>query len=500
MKQSQSFFPCFVFAALLVLCACFAHAQVSVAIAPQPFLRFTNATGSPLAGGFLYTYQAGTTTLQNTYVDSLGMIQNPDPIPLDATGAPSNGSVQTMIWLGNLAYKFCLYDANLVPQGCKDNLTGYLGLLNLANTWTFQQTFSLPIVDTSTDNQMVFGAFGNQTTLDFPPPAENITLHFPNVGDTVVGRQTPDTLINKTLSTPLFNSSGCGIVNGPGTYICVVNANPTGTTTGTLTKLINAPSQATIAALTDVGGIQGICVAGCGNTGTATIQQSSLVPCVFDGPTIAGDYVGNSPTVVGDCHDTGAAYPIAGQPVGRVFTTNAAAGTYQIDLFPPELPPLGVRTIATAIGGSVPTTGTATFPILVRNFPAGALNSAGKAFRMQANFTISPNSSITSIGYFGWGGTSALGNYSTVVTQTASASQFTATLTVTCVVLTPGVSASAYCGWSIQTTAGTISTAPISVTSPLDLTQTLFVGPACSFSAGSGNTCNAVEYTLEQLN
>lgn len=196
----------FVFAALLLACATLVRAQVQVAISPNPFPQFLDASGKPVANGFLYTYQAGTITLSNTYIDSTGTVQNPDPIPLDATGAPSNGSTQTGIWLANQAYKFCLYTVALVQIGCKDNVTGYLNLLNLANSWTFAQTFSQAISDTLVDNQMVFGSPGTTTTLDFPPPVSNVVLHFPTTNADMVGRATTDTLTNKTLTSPTITS------------------------------------------------------------------------------------------------------------------------------------------------------------------------------------------------------------------------------------------------------------------------------------------------------
>lgn len=333
------------FAVIVLLCAVFSHSQVTVAIAPNPHPQFLDASGKPLASGFLFTYTAGTTSNLNTYVDSSGTIQNPDPIPLDVSGAPSNGSTQTGIWLANTAYKFCAYNAAMVLQWCTDNVTGYLGLLNLPNVWSFQQTFSLPIVDTATDNQLVFGSPGNQTTFDLPPPTGNVTLHSPNTNDTLVGRATTDTLLNKTLTAPVLSSpvvNGCAIINGPGSYFCIANQNPTGTTIGTLTKFVNAPLQAQIAAITDTSGIAGVCVSGCGNSANATIQQSGQVSCVFDGSTIAGDYVGISPSVGGSCHDMQAqTFPFItpangsltiGQVLGRVLTTNVGIGTYPIEL------------------------------------------------------------------------------------------------------------------------------------------------------------------------
>jgi hypothetical protein len=196
---------------LLLLCGG-AFAQVNVALAPPNHPQFFNSSGLPLSGGFIYTYLAGTTTLSNTYADSTGTVQNTDPILLDASGAPSNGTSQTGIWLANLAYKFCAFDSSMVQQWCTDNVTTYWQLLNFANTWTFQQTFSLPIVERSTDNQFFLGSPGVQTTLDFPPPVTPITLHFPNTDDTIVGRSTLDTLANKTFSD--IPKVGTGFVVG----------------------------------------------------------------------------------------------------------------------------------------------------------------------------------------------------------------------------------------------------------------------------------------------
>jgi len=120
----------------------------------------------------------------------------------------------------------------------------------------------------------------------------------------------------------------------PGILMQVANASPTGTTANTLTKLTGAPSTAVIASVTDTGGIIGITTAGAGTTGNATIELAGdSVSCVFDGPTTAGDYVQISSSTAGNCHDAGATYPASGQIIGRVLSTNAAGGTYPIDLF-----------------------------------------------------------------------------------------------------------------------------------------------------------------------
>ena len=78
--------------------------------------------GVVLAGGLLYTYQAGTTTPQATFTDSTGTVQNSNPVVLT-----SSGRVPYEIWLtsGEL-YKFVLKSSAgvSIANGTWDNITG----------------------------------------------------------------------------------------------------------------------------------------------------------------------------------------------------------------------------------------------------------------------------------------------------------------------------------------------------------------------------------------
>ncbi len=88
----------------------------------------------------------------------------------------------------------------------------------------------------------------------------------------------------------------------------------------------------------DTGGAVGITTTGAGTSGSTTISYMGSTSCVFDGPTVAGDYVQISSATAGDCHDTGSlSYPASGQVVGRVLSTNSAGGTYTLDLFSAEI-------------------------------------------------------------------------------------------------------------------------------------------------------------------
>lgn len=82
--------------------------------------QFSDNNGSPLSGGLLYTYQAGTTTPQATYTSNTGVTANTNPIVLD-----SGGRVQGEIWLTQgQAYKFVLKTSAGVTLGTYDNVPG----------------------------------------------------------------------------------------------------------------------------------------------------------------------------------------------------------------------------------------------------------------------------------------------------------------------------------------------------------------------------------------
>lgn len=83
--------------------------------------QFFDGSGHPLTGGFIYTYQAGTTTPLATYTSSAGSTQHQNPIELDAAGRVPGGE----IWL-NYAYlyKFILTDADDVVIATYDNVGG----------------------------------------------------------------------------------------------------------------------------------------------------------------------------------------------------------------------------------------------------------------------------------------------------------------------------------------------------------------------------------------
>jgi microcystin-dependent protein len=86
------------------------------ALTPTAKMQFFKADGTPLVGGKLYTYTAGTTTPQTTFTDSSGGTANTNPVILDSRG-------EANIWLGGSTYKFKLADANDVEIWTVDNIS-----------------------------------------------------------------------------------------------------------------------------------------------------------------------------------------------------------------------------------------------------------------------------------------------------------------------------------------------------------------------------------------
>lgn len=95
-------------------------------ISPVPKLQFSDQNGAPLAGGLVYTYEAGTTNLRTTYTTAAETTPNPNPIVLDASG-------QADIFLqAGLGYKFVLQNSLATTIWTVDNVTA-AGTMSLQN-------------------------------------------------------------------------------------------------------------------------------------------------------------------------------------------------------------------------------------------------------------------------------------------------------------------------------------------------------------------------------
>jgi hypothetical protein len=159
-------------------------------LAPYTEQQFFATNGTPLAGGLLTTYAAGTTTPIATYTDSTGGTPNANPIVLNAFGRAS-------IWLSpNVLYKFALTDSagNVIPGWPVDNIS-VSQLLTLFGG-----------VDTGIANAYVLNF-----TASFAAYANGIVLYWVPA-NTNTGAST--LTVNSLATIPIINQNGNTLVAG----------------------------------------------------------------------------------------------------------------------------------------------------------------------------------------------------------------------------------------------------------------------------------------------
>lgn len=82
-----------------------------------PRVQFTDVNGNPLAGGKVWTYEAGTSNPKVTYTDSTGTVQNTNPVILNAAG-------EANIWIRG-AYKIRVENSAGAERYTIDNIIEY---------------------------------------------------------------------------------------------------------------------------------------------------------------------------------------------------------------------------------------------------------------------------------------------------------------------------------------------------------------------------------------
>jgi hypothetical protein len=162
---------------LLVCASVVTLAQNPAGPLPMPKLQFFDALGRPLSGGKVYTYAAGTSTLQGTYTDASGTVFNTNPVILDAGGMAA-------IWVKTGVYKIIVQDSNGVQQWTADNV--------------------------SNTGQYIAGGLGGFATVDGSGrlPASQLTLY--SQGGTGAVSRSITAKLQESVSMEDFSGSDCG--------------------------------------------------------------------------------------------------------------------------------------------------------------------------------------------------------------------------------------------------------------------------------------------------
>ena len=118
--------------------------------------QFFDNNGTPLSGGKLYTYAAGTTTPQTTYTSVAGTTAHTNPIILDSAGRVPGSSE---IWLKFSPYKFVLKTSADVTLGTWDNIFGFGAAESIPQNFTGDGTtiaFTLSNAPYSENSMLVY--------------------------------------------------------------------------------------------------------------------------------------------------------------------------------------------------------------------------------------------------------------------------------------------------------------------------------------------------------
>ena len=195
----------------------------------------------------------------------------------------------------------------------------------------------------------------------------------------------------------------------------IPNNTGTGTSLNKLAKLTGAPSTAVLAATTDTDGIDGIVIGGQGTSGNAQIAFAGQAACAFDGSTTANDWIVNSSTTAGDCHDSGSANrPTGVQAIGRVLSSNASAGTYTIDVVTGYTNAAGGGGVTWPTAGNIViSNGTNTPSSLAPSTPGDCVIVSGGAFVLggcggSGGGNVSASGTVTTGNVATWNGTFTL--------------------------------------------------------------------------------------------
>lgn len=158
---------------------------MAVLMTPPKMQFFQGST--PLAGGKVYFYEAGTTTPKDTYTSQSGAVANTNPVILDSEGKAS-------IWLSG-SYKVVVKTSADVTVDTEDNITAFA--TNTSGTFTDTDFIITDGTDTSKGFKVEVSSVSASTTR---------TWTVPDVSSTFVGTTATQTLTNKTLTSPTITT------------------------------------------------------------------------------------------------------------------------------------------------------------------------------------------------------------------------------------------------------------------------------------------------------
>lgn len=182
---------------------------------PEAKQSYTNsATGAPLVGGKLYTYDAGTNNPRQTFQDAAGTIPNTNPIILDARGEAQ------IFWSGS--YKIVLKDATDTTIWTVDDVspTADSVAATLAAIAALGLTGSPIVGGTGINSNLVLRSTSGAGTTNPATTTDTIIFQRGNNGNQELGRFSPGGSFGIGTTTPNYHAGD----DGTSTRVCTVLA------------------------------------------------------------------------------------------------------------------------------------------------------------------------------------------------------------------------------------------------------------------------------------
>lgn len=239
---------------------------------PLPKARFFDASGAPLAGGKVFTYEPGTTTPKSTYIDSTGNTANANPIILDSKG-------EANIWLSG-SYKIVLKDASDITQWAVDNVSAAQPqsaiLLALANA---------TIASAKTNNYTIVES-DRECTIQFDCSAGALTGTLPAASTVGANWRVSLRKADFSKNAVTINASGSDQIDYPGPEFNVTGATDNGL--GLIRLTIDEQRVITTDVKVLVENVGGVSAA----NGVFAATRIGLTTIDLQGSTFSGTYTG----------------------------------------------------------------------------------------------------------------------------------------------------------------------------------------------------------------
>jgi hypothetical protein len=238
--------------------------------------QFFDNNGNPLAGGKIFTYQAGTTTPEAAYTDASGATPHTNPIVLD-----SAGRVTQEIWLAeSVTYKVVLKTAADVTLGTYDDLTGLNDLSLAGVAWadipgtpTTVAGYGITNALTTTAAATTYAPLASPAFTGTPTVPDNAT---PSVSHSVGYLDAPQNAKTASYELVLADRSKSVVMNGTSLTLTVPANSATAFPLGSVIIIVNLNATAlSIAITTDT-----MTLANSTTTGTRTLARNGVATLI----------------------------------------------------------------------------------------------------------------------------------------------------------------------------------------------------------------------------